>query len=65
MKWREITEEQHAALWPLVRQEHPQSIAVLAFNDRFGKRPLLVQLPLFPELVRPACWMPQHNDRIR
>jgi len=39
-----------------VHQDHPKTIAALAFDDAFCKRPQLVQLHLFPELVRPACW---------
>jgi len=64
VKWRETTEAEHAAMLEAARRKHPSSVAVLTFNDRFCKRPMLVQLPLFPELVRPICWTPQHNDRI-
>ncbi len=41
------------------RRKPPDSVTVLAFSDRFGKRPRLLQLPLFPELVRPVCWGPR------
>jgi len=34
-----------------VGRKHPDSVAVLAFSDRFCNRPLLVQLPLFAKLV--------------
>lgn len=33
------------------RRKHPDVVAVFAFDNRFSKRPLLVQLSLFPELV--------------
>ncbi len=59
MRWREITETENAAMLAAGRQNHPDSVAMLAFDDRFCKRPLLVQLPLFPEWVRPACWAPR------
>ncbi len=38
------------------RRMYPALVAVVAFDDRFGKRPQLVWLPLFPEWVRPTCW---------
>ncbi len=67
MKWREITEVKHRRMLEAARRKHPDTgVAVLEFDGRFCQRPLLVQLPLFPELVRPACWTPreQHNYRI-
>ncbi len=37
------------------RRKPPDPVAVPAFDDRFCKRPMMIQLPLFPKLVRPAC----------
>jgi len=48
----------------LVHQEHLQSIAVLAFDDRFCKRLRLIQLPLFAKLVRPACQTVRGGPRL-
>ncbi len=39
--------------------KHPDSVAVLVFETRFRKRPMLAHLSLFPEFVRPACWAPR------
>jgi len=62
-----LTEAEHAAMLEAARRKHPDVMAILAFSDRFCNRPLLVQLPLFPEWVRPACWtqcQKQHGYRI-
>ncbi len=68
MRWRELTEAEHVGMLEAGRRKHPRSVAVLAFDD-FFKRPVLIQLPLFPELVRPTCWTPrtleQHGQRGR
>ncbi len=55
VKWREITEAEHADMLGAARREHPNTAALLAFSDRFCKRPMLVQLPLFPACVGPTC----------
>ncbi len=52
MRWREITEEQHAAMLEAARCMYPDSVGVLAFNDDFCKRPLLVQRSLVPQALR-------------
>lgn len=57
MKRREVTADEHRRMLEAVRRKNLGTVAMLAFSDRFCKRSVLIQLPLFPEIVHPACWI--------